>query len=907
MFGEKRRPATDTNLTTEDTVGNTAGSPDEGGVYKLGDTHFTSRVEPQMDITPDSSDTEDGMYRIGDTPSAIPSTRIEPTFDTGTETANTPNRIPDFVGLHRRRDKKSIISGIGGALLHGVLGIGSLFADKPDSAPQESAVLSSVEDIHEKSLSEYDKKQKQVNTYMGRLFFDGQESRMFDMAENQKIDAEYMLSILRNEYATNPDTFLSQIQHGELYLLLSHLKGHISEEQYEQSRDVLGEYIKRYRELIQENSNVMHSDIVQFIKSIIGRYEATEPRLTSILIRTVSDEYPGVYDRHGNCEARFQLISALYNSVYTNNGYVLLYGEDKNGAGHIEFGVKKEDGDIMPYIGDGGHNPAIYTQSDFILNLIGIPKTPINADPLTPSPKNTTTLKKFDGSLVPEKLLSSGYYDGSVDSEEPQLLEHETLHRVEVAPEYRQFYESMRNMFDADKELWFGSVRQTIIANINGTLYGGTIENLFKHHRKPDTHFSPFSAAVEAQIEAARPTAQAVLEGFKDMYIYGEKRTLNVEQNNTRSYSGFVGGVDFSCVILPNAYDFFSVNTLRYFANDQDTNVRSFVARNSNTPPETLRVLANDQDSYVRLFVAENSNTPPETLRVLANDQDSYVRLFVAENSNTPPETLRVLANDQDSYVPLSVATNSNTPPETLRALANDQDSYVPLSVATNSNTPPETLRALAKNQDTDVRLSVATNSNTPPETLRALANDQDSYVRLLVARNPNTPVETLEVLAKDPETSVQKTILLHTNIPPSVWRILKEHKGPDVQELVFLIDHRGDTHIQMQFIDRLAVYLPVVFDAMHITPYVLGQAILYRLNLGADDDFIGAVLASVNNIPSSTILEMEHFFPESFYIKYLSYPDIPVESLVRIASCDNPVLRELALNRLFGFHKQND
>lgn len=778
MFGEKRRPATDRNLATEDTVGKTAGSPDEGGVYELGDDiHFTSRVEPQMDITPDSSDTEDGMYKIDDTSSAIPSTRIEPTFDTGTEITSTPNRISDFVGLHRRRDKKSIISGIGGALLHGVLGIGSLFADKPDSAPQESAVLSSVEDTQEKSLSEYDKKQKQVNTYMGRLFFDGQESRMFDMAENQKIDAEYMLSILRNEYATNPDTFLSQIQHGELYLLLSHLKGHISEEQYEQSRDVLGEYIKRYRELIQENSNVMHSDIVQFIKSIIGRYEATEPRLTSILIRTVSDEYPGVYDRHGNCEARFQLISALYNSVYTNNGYVLLYGEDKNGAGHIEFGVKKEDGDIMPYIGDGGHNPAIYTQSDFILNLIGIPKTPINADPLTPSPKNTTTLKKFDGSLVPEKLLSSGYYDGSVDSEEPQLLEHETSHRVEVAPEYRQFYESMRNMFDADKELWFGSVRQTIMANINGTLYGDTIENLFKHHRKPDTHFSPFSAAVEAQIEAARPTAQAVLEGFKDMYIYGEKRTLNVEQNNTRSYSGFVGGVDFSCVILPNAYDFFSVNTLRYFANDQDTNVRSFVARNSNTPPETLRVLA----------------------------------------------------------------------------------------------------------------------------------NDQDSYVRLLVARNPNTPVETLEVLAKDPETSVQKTILLHTNIPPSVWRILKEHKGPDVQELVFLIDHRGDTHIQMQFIDRLAVYLPVVFDAMHITPYVLGQAILYRLNLGADDDFVGAVLANVNNIPSSTILEMEYFFPESFYIKYLSYPDIPVESLVRIASCDNPVLRELALNRLFGFHKQND
>src|SRR4030067_1440149 len=70
------------------------------------------------------------------------------------------------------------------------------------------------------------------------------------------------------------------------------------------------------------------------------------------------------------------------------------------------------------------------------------------------------------------------------------------------------------------------------------------------------------------------------------------------------------------------------------------------IARNTGTPPEILAKLSNDQDADVRWYIAENPNTPPEILAKLSNDKDADVRWYVAENPNTPPEILAKLSND---------------------------------------------------------------------------------------------------------------------------------------------------------------------------------------------------------------------------------------------------------------------
>ena len=46
-------------------------------------------------------------------------------------------------------------------------------------------------------------------------------------------------------------------------------------------------------------------------------------------------------------------------------------------------------------------------------------------------------------------------------------------------------------------------------------------------------------------------------------------------------------------------------------------------------------MLAKDGDEDVRTYVASNTNTPPEILAMLAKDGNSDVRQRVAENPNT--------------------------------------------------------------------------------------------------------------------------------------------------------------------------------------------------------------------------------------------------------------------------------
>jgi hypothetical protein len=133
--------------------------------------------------------------------------------------------------------------------------------------------------------------------------------------------------------------------------------------------------------------------------------------------------------------------------------------------------------------------------------------------------------------------------------------------------------------------------------------------------------------------------------------------------------------------------------------------------------PKTLERLANDDDYQVRIYVAQNPNTPPETLDRLAKDESGYVRMAVAENPNTLPETLNRMSKDVDSDVRYDVAQNPNTPPKSLRRLANDRVQYVRCEVAENPNTTLETLiKLFGNNKNKKVRNFILKNPSLPED-----------------------------------------------------------------------------------------------------------------------------------------------------------------------------------------------
>ena len=58
-----------------------------------------------------------------------------------------------------------------------------------------------------------------------------------------------------------------------------------------------------------------------------------------------------------------------------------------------------------------------------------------------------------------------------------------------------------------------------------------------------------------------------------------------------------------------------------------------------------------------RLKVAKNS-TDPKELRRLANDENVNVRCYIAANPNTPVEVIEKLADDEDEDIRRSAAKN---------------------------------------------------------------------------------------------------------------------------------------------------------------------------------------------------------------------------------------------------------
>jgi hypothetical protein len=60
---------------------------------------------------------------------------------------------------------------------------------------------------------------------------------------------------------------------------------------------------------------------------------------------------------------------------------------------------------------------------------------------------------------------------------------------------------------------------------------------------------------------------------------------------------------------------------------------------------------------YVRRNIASDDDTPVEVLAALANDEDANVRSYVASNAaDTPVEVLSALAHDADTDARASLA-----------------------------------------------------------------------------------------------------------------------------------------------------------------------------------------------------------------------------------------------------------
>lgn len=67
------------------------------------------------------------------------------------------------------------------------------------------------------------------------------------------------------------------------------------------------------------------------------------------------------------------------------------------------------------------------------------------------------------------------------------------------------------------------------------------------------------------------------------------------------------------------------------------------LAANPSTSKKILKALSEDKNSDVRSSVAYNKNTPVEILEILSKD-NYWVQKVVAENPNTPPKVLREIS-----------------------------------------------------------------------------------------------------------------------------------------------------------------------------------------------------------------------------------------------------------------------
>lgn len=246
-------------------------------------------------------------------------------------------------------------------------------------------------------------------------------------------------------------------------------------------------------------------------------------------------------------------------------------------------------------------------------------------------------------------------------------------------------------------------------------------------------------------------------------------------------------------------------NILKHLINYSSSSTREQLAQNINTPVEIFRKLANEQqERQVRIFLARNLNTPDDALKILSRDKDKWVRMSVVKNPSTPSTLFEEMINDVDKevaqtakqilgerqgdYTCEAIRKNAQTPPEALKKLAQKNPRCITY-IAEHPNTSLELLLEFSQSTDERLRREVAKNISLPINILETLAKDDDSIVRCSIARNPNTPINILfKNLARD--TMVLSAIAYQMSNP-------KFRKYPEAESILDILAEESSSSLE--------------------------------------------------------------------------------------------------------------
>ena len=135
--------------------------------------------------------------------------------------------------------------------------------------------------------------------------------------------------------------------------------------------------------------------------------------------------------------------------------------------------------------------------------------------------------------------------------------------------------------------------------------------------------------------------------------------------------------------------------------------------------------------------IAASPSTPSHLLIELGKHQNSQIRSLVASNPNTPVETLKCLGQEFADAIVDNLVFD-------LLKLEDPNSKFIKLTLARSTKTPPEVLAKLIATEKTDAEIcyALANNTNTPIDVLIdfviSLADGTNGYIPSSTSLRPS-------------------------------------------------------------------------------------------------------------------------------------------------------------------------
>jgi hypothetical protein len=248
-------------------------------------------------------------------------------------------------------------------------------------------------------------------------------------------------------------------------------------------------------------------------------------------------------------------------------------------------------------------------------------------------------------------------------------------------------------------------------------------------------------------------------------------------------------------------------DTVRWLAEDPDSEVRAQLAQHPDLPLSVREVLAVDPALSVRVQVFARPDTPEHVRTQIHASVHEFSRSMADPGPDADDETvlrwyqdvaapmeLRSLRLDWVMADPLphvdspyvsfrvSAALSKALPASAAARLLGDEDEMVRLTMA---RTAPHLVDpATAENIERRYRgrdkftfwWDMQEVLTFPSDVLRRFATDLEPRLRSFAPRDPNLPAELAEKLASDPEDRVRRAVASHRNLPlPALLRLLAD------------------------------------------------------------------------------------------------------------------------------------